>query len=174
ITVVPDYVTDPHLSAFSCSSHLRSTRHTSPMCSNPPGVPTPSRLASCSRYTRIISWISAHTLSLAFTGALSGIPDAIAEELQGSQYSSGFFPCGHECDVSWPNPSWSIMRTPLCDHLVRVTGILRCSGPVVRTDRRASVQRYRSALVCHPFVSTMRTALLCMWPKLYRRAQEPR
>ena len=62
------------VSVQSCSvmlssvSHFRSNRHTSPMCSNPPGVPTPSWDASCSRYTRIMSWISPHTLSFALIG----------------------------------------------------------------------------------------------------------
>jgi hypothetical protein len=42
-------------------------------------------------------------------GAFNGIPDAMAEALHDSQYSPGCFPCGQECEVSWPKPSFEVM-----------------------------------------------------------------
>src|SRR5208282_5430781 len=133
------------LSALSSRSHDAKSRHTSPMCSRPPGVST-SPAASCSRYEAMICWIAAHTLSLALAGGFKGMPDAIARELQGSQYSPGCFPWGQECEVSWPNPSCKIIGIPPIARPFRGMGILRCSDPAVRIGRRAicSLGRHRS------------------------------
>src|SRR5208282_613507 len=72
--------------------------------------------------------------------------DAIARELQGSQYSPGCFPWGQECEVSWPNPSCKIIGIPPIARPFRGMGILRCSDPAVRIARRAicSLARHRS------------------------------
>src|SRR5208282_4103231 len=72
--------------------------------------------------------------------------DAIARELQGSQYSPGCFPWGQECEVSWPNPSCKIIGIPPIARPFRGMGILRCSDPAVRIGRRAicSLGRHRS------------------------------